>query len=503
VAVNRSDVEQALSVDVGGLLPAAVQMSGAFGPVAAVTAEGGILSFTLPPLSAAILLPNRGQDLRAPAAPANLQAVEGDGQVGLSWNAVADAASYQVYRSPVSGGGYVWVGESSTTAYTDTGLRNARTYYYVVTALDAAGNEGPWSNEAGAMPHYAIGWANTQWPPTLSHVISAVNRTGNVYGQVWIGGVTDQPGATPGLMAQLGFGPDLSDPAGNPDWTWVDAAFNVDVGNNDEFMASLLPESVGAYDYLYRYSTTGGRDWLYADLSGPVPAGAVPPNPGALTVLPSGDSTPPATPTNLIVVSASPVGIELAWDEVMGDPTLYGYEVRRAAISGGPYTTLALVSGATTYLDAAVDEGATYYYVVRAVDTSFNRSGDSNEVMGSAAARTVTLVFNVTVPALTPGDKSVYIAGTLDRLDGGLPQWDPAGVVLAQVDATHWTITLTGLESTEIEYKYTLGSWNFVEKGAGCEELANRALTLNYGADGTQTVNDTVFNWRGVPPCPD
>ncbi len=60
----------------------------------------------------------------------------------------------------------------------------------------------------------------------------------------------------------------------------MDASFNVDAGNNDEFLASLLPESTGTFDYLYRYTTTNGRDWLYADLNGPVPAGSLPPNPG-------------------------------------------------------------------------------------------------------------------------------------------------------------------------------------------------------------------------------
>ena len=42
---------------------------------------------------------------------------------------------------------------------------------------------------------------------------------------------------------------------------------------------------------------------------------------------------------------------------------------------------------------------------------------------------------------------------------------------------------------------------NFVEKTTECGEVANRPLTLAYGADGTQTVNDTVANWRNVAPC--
>jgi hypothetical protein len=275
----------------------------------------------------------------------------------------------------------------------------------------------------------------------------------------------------------------------------------VDSGNNDEFMAGMLPDTVGAFDYLYRYTTTNGRDWLYADLNGPIPTGATPPNPGKLTVLPSGDSTPPEVPTGLTVTEASPAGISLAWDAILGDPTLFGYEVLRGDASGGPYTMLARVT-ANTYTDIAVVEGATYYYVVRSIDTSFNRSGNSSEVEATAALRTVTAVFNVTVPATTDGTgRSVYIAGTLSRLNGGLPDWNPGGVVLTRVDSTHWTITLTGNETTQIEYKYALGSWDYVEKGASCDELGNRLLTLVYGSDGMQTINDTVLNWRNAAPC--
>jgi len=265
-------------------------------------------------------------------------------------------------------------------------------------------------------------------------------------------------------------------------------------------MASLLPEVVGTFDYLYRYSTTNGRDWLYADLSGPAPVGSPPSNPGKLTVNPSGDTTLPDVPTGLIVVAASPAGVELAWDANLGDPTLYGYEVRRSDTSGGPYMTIALVTG-ESYVDTNVAAGASYYYVVRAVDLSFNRSGDSDQVQATAEFRTVTLTFNVTVPAWTPVGSSVYIAGSLNRLDANLPEWNPGGVVLTQVDSTTWTITLSGGETTQIEYKYTLGSWDYVEKGAACDEIANRQLTLSYGSTGTQVVNDTVLNWRNVAPC--
>ena len=505
VTENRSASPATVEIPLAGYVPDGIvfaerlEVNGTSSGSYVVT--GGAIEVTLPPRGG-LLLATGSVALTPPPAPAGLTAVAGSGQVDLDWADVAGAAGYHVYRSPLTGGGFVRLTGApiSSSEFVDPAVVNGRTYFYVVTALDATGNESGWSNEASALPHLSIGWANLQWPPTMSHTISTTDRTDSAYGQVWIDGATNQPGPTPGLRAQLGFGPDRSDPTGS-DWTWVEASFNVDVGNNDEFVASLLPEAVGAFDYVYRYSTTGGQEWLYADLNGPIPGGSLPPNPGVLTVAPSGDTTAPAVPTGLTVVNASPAGIELAWDAIAGDPSLHGYEVRRSGASGGPYTTIALVTG-TTYADLAVAQDATYYYVVRSVDTSFNRSADSVEVPGTAELRTVSVVFTVTVPASTEATgASVFIAGTLNRLDGGLPEWTPGGVVLTRTDGTHWTITLTGDESTQIEYKYTLGDWEHVEKDGSCGEVANRQLTLSYGATGVQAVNDTVENWRNVAPC--
>ena len=196
---------------------------------------------------------------------------------------------------------------SRSTASTTPG-----TYYVVVRALDATGNASAPSNEAHGLPHLVDRLGE---PPVAAdddvHVISAVNRTDNVYGQVWIDGVTSQPGPTPSLIAQLGFGPDGSNPAGNAAWQWVDAAFNTDAGNNDEFVASLLPETAGTFDYAYRYSVTGGRDWVYADLDG-IGNGYSTGQAGSLTVTPSDDTTAPGRADRAPrVQSASPAGIEL------------------------------------------------------------------------------------------------------------------------------------------------------------------------------------------------
>ena len=507
VIVNTGDQIQTGAIPVAGYLPDGLLLNQAYavnttGP-GSVTVSGGAIQGSLDPMSAVLLLTGN-VDLEPLAAPDNLHVTsEGDGVVSLAWNAVSGSAGYNVYRSPLSHGGWVKLNAAplAGTTFDDNNLVNAKTYYYAVTSLDAAGNESSYSKEVSALPHYTIGWANLQWPPSMTHTISVVERTDNAYGQVWIDGVTDQPGPTESLRAQLGFGPDGSDPAGNPAWVWVEAAFNVDAGNNDEFVASMLPETTGTFDYAYRYSTTNGRDWVYADLDGIDDNGYTADQAGSLTVNSSGDTTAPATPSGLNVVSASPLGVELDWDDVTGDPTLYGYEVLRSTAAGGPYEMVARVTD-SQYTDTTTVVGTTYYYVVRSLDQSFNRSGNSNEVSATPVFRLVTLVFNVTVPATTDATGlSVYIAGFLDRLEPPGPQWNPGGQVLKRVDATHWTITLYGRETTQIEYKYALGSWDYVEKDDTCGEVSNRQLTLSYGATGTQIVNDVVPNWRNVAPC--
>jgi fibronectin type 3 domain-containing protein len=87
----------------------------------------------------------------APSAPANLTATAGNQQVSLFWRASSAATSYNVKRSTASGGPYTTVGTLSGTSYMDTGLTNGTTYYYVVTAVNPAGQSAN-SNQASATP---------------------------------------------------------------------------------------------------------------------------------------------------------------------------------------------------------------------------------------------------------------------------------------------------------------------------------------------------------------
>lgn len=85
------------------------------------------------------------------AAPAGLTATPGNAKVALNWNASAGATSYNVKRSTSNGGPYSTIASPSVTNYTDTGLINGATYYYVVSAVGVSG-EGADSVQASATP---------------------------------------------------------------------------------------------------------------------------------------------------------------------------------------------------------------------------------------------------------------------------------------------------------------------------------------------------------------
>ena len=85
-----------------------------------------------------------------PRPPVSI-ATAGNAQISLTWTASSGATSYHVKRSTTTGGPYTQVSAPTTTAFTDTGLTNGTTYFYVVSALNSAG-ESANSTQASATP---------------------------------------------------------------------------------------------------------------------------------------------------------------------------------------------------------------------------------------------------------------------------------------------------------------------------------------------------------------
>jgi len=71
--------------------------------------------------------------------PINLTAAVGNAQAVLNWAALDGADAYNIYRSTTNGGPYAAIANPTTNNYTDSGLQNGTTYYYVIASTNVFG----------------------------------------------------------------------------------------------------------------------------------------------------------------------------------------------------------------------------------------------------------------------------------------------------------------------------------------------------------------------------
>ncbi len=74
-----------------------------------------------------------------PSPPSGFSLSASNAQINLSWNAVSGAGTYDVLRSLTNQGPYQWIGATTATQYTDTGLMNGTNYYYVLSTYGTNG----------------------------------------------------------------------------------------------------------------------------------------------------------------------------------------------------------------------------------------------------------------------------------------------------------------------------------------------------------------------------
>ncbi len=114
--------------------------------------------------------------------------------------------------------------------------------------------------------------AEADWcaiPSPASVSVQAGQQTSAIYGDIFEANLTEIPGAPAGIVAQVGFGPSGTDPRYDPSWVFFTAAYNEQIGSNDEFVGILTaPASAGTYSYVYRFSADAGVSFTYCDLDG-------------------------------------------------------------------------------------------------------------------------------------------------------------------------------------------------------------------------------------------
>lgn len=144
VLVNRNAEARTVNVPTAAVVRDGVDFVPALGrQAAAARTTAGMLTATIPGMTAQVLLSGPGQQITPPPAPAQVRAaLRPDGQVDIGWNPVGGAASYQVWRSPLAGGGYQLTGTTTGTSFVDRPDRPDLAYHYTVRAVDQQGNLG-------------------------------------------------------------------------------------------------------------------------------------------------------------------------------------------------------------------------------------------------------------------------------------------------------------------------------------------------------------------------
>jgi fibronectin type 3 domain-containing protein len=140
-----------------------------------------------------------------------------------------------------------------------------------------------------------------------------------------------------------------------------------------------LATGVGSSSYLDN-TAAGGTTYYYVvsavngngEGSYSAQVGATPTTPG-----------PPAPPTSLSARATGKKKINLSWNQ-SSSPGIASNKVYRATVSGGPYNLIATIAAATSYNNAGLNSGTTYFYVVTAVNTSGSESTVSNQASATA-----------------------------------------------------------------------------------------------------------------------
>ena len=267
--------------------------------------------------------------------------------LALSWTAssAGDIAGYRIYRSTTSGGPYIHVTDQITNSYTDTGLTDGVTYYYLISAYDEVPNYGVNSTEKSGIP------SDSTPPPKVTDVLITVVPTGNKLNIEW----TDLSGT-------------VSDLVGYKIYRSTTPGFTPGIGNYLTNTTNNYYNDTGLTDGITYYYRISAYDEV--------------PNEGTASNQQSGTPQDTVAPDQVIGVQVfvKPEGnkLDISWNDVGGD--VAGYKVYRNSTLS---SWILLASTTNTYYnDTGLTDGLKYYYKISAYDEVPNYGINSTAVSG-------------------------------------------------------------------------------------------------------------------------
>jgi glucoamylase len=430
---------------------------------------------------------------QAPAAPTALATTAvHTTSVTLSWTGSQFAAGYKVYRDSGTGTAAL-IATTGSTTYTDTGLTASTGYTYYVTAYNNIGSS-PASNKVTVTTKAPSPPPNA---PTGLKVTSATSTTASL---AWTA-ATDTAGGTvagyhvyrataTGTTALVGTtdATAYDDTGLSPttDYTYTVTAFDTD-GNESNASTPVTATTTANNVELVTVTVPAYTDatGLTVDLD------------GTLSALGSGQpdwaadgihfTRRDATHWSATVKAAGPTTLQYKY--TIGGTWANNEETGSCGYVGN--RTL-IINGGTTNDTVANWAGP---FPCGNPPTSSPTPTPTTTTPPPTGAVTETLT--VALPAGTPTDAKVYLAGTLSALGEGQGDWAPDGLLMTRTDATHATARITAASPAALQYKYTLnGTWANNEETSSCAYVANRTMTVDGG-----THSDTVAAWKGYGTC--
>ncbi|MEZ2336397.1 cellulose binding domain-containing protein [Mucilaginibacter sp. RCC_168] len=178
-------------------------------------------------------------------------------------------------------------------------------------------------------------------------------------------------------------------------------------------------------------------------------------------------AVPPTAPAQPSAVNKNNE-VDLSWNSASGAAT---YNVKRATVSGGPYTTIVNVS-TNSYADINVSNGNPYYYVVSSVGAT-KESANSPEAFGVPGSN--SFVWNPT--AITD---SLNLAG--NWVENTVPV-NPAIITFGETRDSTLTNNITGLAAPRIQFSPDANANN---------TISGNALTLKNDLVNNSTKTQTL-----------
>ncbi|MGO9231837.1 MAG: glycoside hydrolase family 44 protein, partial [Bryobacteraceae bacterium] len=225
-----------------------------------VTVASNSISATVPSQSVTLFVIPAGSVTTAPTAPTGLAATVGNGTVTLTWSAGGGATSYTVQRGSSSSGPFTAIGtvtSPSPTTYTDTGLTDGTTYFYVVSGTNKSGT-GPNSTSVSATPIA---------PPTFT---SSATASPNPVTQGSATTITATVKCTANTLTNGAVEVIALDPTGATALTQTFTAQSFTTNQSQTYTASLTPSLSGTYTVEVEVLSATGQQWSLNSSAGTI-----------------------------------------------------------------------------------------------------------------------------------------------------------------------------------------------------------------------------------------